>query len=289
MWHAIREELSFWRDARLTVRFWVRDDDAIAPTPALARLASIADRYAIGIGLAVIPGKLEAELASVLRAGGMPFHAMCHGWMHTDHKTEPGPAEFGPSRPIEEQRTDALAALAGYRRLLGGERPYFVPPFACIAPALAGELGPLGFAGLSAAPPLNQQRMARQHARFRWLPRVIGPRHPWKPRLDAHIDPIDWRTGTARPTDEFCAQVLGELRMRRKGYLPAEAPIGLLLHHLVHDEAIWTAAERLVALMRHSPDVVFPEVGQLAAEHGFAAERAGQAHTDAEIRPAAVG
>jgi len=58
-------------------------------------------------------------------------------------------------------------------------------------------------------------------------------------RFDAHIDPIDWRGSRSAVSKETIVNELINL-------LKTNAPIGLMTHHLVHDEAIWSLCSDLV-------------------------------------------
>ena len=66
-WEALTLELDLWAAEGRTATFWWRDDDAIAPTPALDRLRACASAAGIPIALAVIPAKATPELAAELR------------------------------------------------------------------------------------------------------------------------------------------------------------------------------------------------------------------------------
>ena len=43
--------------------------------------------------------------------------------------------------------------------------------------------------------------------------------------------------------------------MRRKGYIAHETPIGILTHHLVHDDQIWQSMEDLLENLSAEPAV----------------------------------
>ena len=93
--------------------------------------------------------------------------------------------------------------------------------------------------------------MARLVARFDWAgPTVsIAWRGPL-PRIDAHVDLIDWQSGSAREPKGVADAIVGQLRLRRRAFLPARAPIGLLTHHCVHDEAIWRLLEDMIMVLK---------------------------------------
>jgi peptidoglycan/xylan/chitin deacetylase (PgdA/CDA1 family) len=264
LWRSVRLELDRWTAEGLTAQFWIRDDDACAVTPQLERLAGLARRQRVRIGLAVIPAGLTAGLATYLKRGDAPFWPMCHGWSHTNHGRATRPAEFGPERPHAELTADLARARDAFARSLGPEPPVFVPPFGQITDEAARALQSLGFAFLSNGPTLFEARLARLHARTALLPAL-----PWRPRpsrrLDVHIDPIDWRAKTAHSRDAIERKLVGELRIRRKRYMAPETPIGVLTHHLVHDGAIWDACEELLAMLRGSAAAAFPDPRQLSS------------------------
>lgn len=61
-------ELDRWSETDRRLRLWLRDDDAVAPSPALDRLAGLSERFALPVLLAVIPMLAEPALAAALRA-----------------------------------------------------------------------------------------------------------------------------------------------------------------------------------------------------------------------------
>ncbi len=257
-------ELGLWQRAGLVARFWVRDDDACEVTPALSRLADLATRHGIEIGLAVIPEKLQPDLIAYLCNTTTPFYPLCHGWRHANYGHPGAPAEFGADRPLPEMLRELASAQATFSRAFP-VAPVFVPPFNRIADNVAAELAALGFAGLSCGSPLRLQRAARLHSRTAWLPRIPYRRSMPAPGAHAQIDPVDWTHRTARPLSAIAATLLGELRLRRKNYIPPSEPVGILLHHLIHDATIWEASDRLLSVIRSSPAAVFPGVAELFA------------------------
>ena len=259
----IAGELSRWADAGLTAVFWMRDDDAVAATPQLDELAKLANSHDIEIGLAVIPGNLQPCLASYLNSGATPFRAMCHGWVHANHASPDAPAEFGSARPIGTMRLELSRARATIEDALGIASPVFVPPFGQIAPAVVQALPSLGFSGLSNQSPPSLRRLAKLAGTQSWMPGNVTKRLMWKPCLDVHLDPIDWRTQSARSSAQLGAHLLGELRVRRLGYLRSDTPIGLLGHHLVHDTAVWRVLGDLIGDLKRQPSVSFPRLAQL--------------------------
>ena len=259
----VQDELALWRAAGQKPTFWIRDDDATCVTGQLERLQSIATRYDVSVGLALIPGLLQADLVDFLRTQSRNFHPMCHGWKHVDHGDAGNPNEFGNSRSHSATCQDATLALQAFRAHFAGTETVFVPPFNRITPAMIGALADIGYAGLSVGPRPLERRIARVVNRFDWTPSL---NIAWKgplPRIDAHVDLIDWQSGSAQAMDVVAQAMVGQLRLRRKGFLPAGTPIGLLTHHRVHDESIWRLLENLIDLIKSSLACEFIQVGRM--------------------------
>ena len=259
----VKDELARWRAIGERPVFWIRDDDAISVSGQLDRLHSIATRYDVSVGLALIPGLLEDDLVAFLRSESSKFHPMCHGWKHVNHGSAGNPSEFGDGRPHRAAYLDATYALQAFHQHFTGAAAVFVPPFNRITSAMIGALAGIGFAGLSVAPRPLERRIARVINRFDWAPAL---NIAWKgplPRIDAHVDLIEWKSGSARDAVAVAEVLVGQLRLRRKGFLPARTPIGLLTHHRVHDESIWRLLESLIVLIKSSLECEFIEVGHM--------------------------
>ena len=247
----VRDEIARWRAIGQRPAFWIRDDDANAACEELERLTAIAIRHNVSVGLAFVPGLLAADLVPFLRRQSGKLYPMCHGWKHINYASPDNPSEFGSNRSHAVARLDAVCALETFRRHFPGVPAIFVPPFNRIAPEMIDALAGIGFAGLSAAPRPLERRMARLVGRLDWAAPTVNI--AWRrspPRIDAHIDLIDWRSGSARDLIAVAEALLGQLRLRRRGFLPTRAPIGLLSHHRVHDESIWRLLEALIVFVK---------------------------------------
>jgi len=99
-WQRLSDEVEKWQIAGREVALWWRDDDVIEPTPELARLTGISQRYDIPLSLAVIPANMSETLAhnTDLSAGSWP-----------------GPSEPGTCRR-KESRIHQSATPGGYDR-----------------------------------------------------------------------------------------------------------------------------------------------------------------------------
>ncbi len=236
-WDAVETELARTAEAGQATRFWLRDDDATEVSPALERLVGLCEGAGMPILLAVIPAGVRPELAAWLE--GHPSVAPCqHGWRHTNHAGAGERAcELGGARPdtavIAEiaQGRDALCALFGAALC-----PILVPPWNRIRASLVDHLPALGFAALSAFshPPSD-------HA--------LGLRE-----INCDLDIVDWRNGRrGRSIDDLCDRLARLVVAARHN----QAPIGLLTHHLVHDDAAWEFLAAFFERIGNRPGVEF--------------------------------
>lgn len=229
-WTPLITALDAWHDRGQVARFWLRDDDAIEPTPALARLLDLGARHDVPLALAVIPAGAGVPLTQLL-AGHAGVDVALHGWSHENYApADEKKQELGPHRPAES----VLAELAeGSRRLgkLFGAQfvPVLVPPWNRIDEALLPKLSAIGIVGLS----------------------VFGAENPGEPiMINTHADIMDWHgTRGCRPPADIIKDIVRRLSaMERSG-----GTMGLLTHHLVHDEASWAFIDGLLAATSGHP------------------------------------
>lgn len=218
LWQPLHDELAEWRKAGRVADLWLRDDDAVEPTPLLDRLIGLTEEFRIPVALAVIPARTGEALARRLDKV-LHMHPLVHGWSHANHAPlHEKKQELGHHRPHRAVLDDLSR---GFARLseLHGERlaPMLVPPWNRIDPSVLDDLPALGFKGLSA----------------------FGHKLSSRPRLiiaNTHVDIIDSRAFNAcRDHASLVAGLAGELARSRAG---AGTPVGILSHHLVSgDEA----------------------------------------------------
>ncbi len=234
---AFRRTLDLAHDRGQSLRFWLRDDDATHPGPALERLLDLCAAHRVPPVLAVIPARASADLAAALPA---PVRVAQHGWAHENHA---GPGEkkqeLGPQRPAPL----VLAELArGLERLRGLFPDHLidlmVPPWNRIAPEVVTGLPGIGIRALSAFGKVSATAL---------------------PVLNPDIDPIDWHGTRSLHDADGLWQALAQAAARGD-----DRPIGILTHHLDHDAAIWAFLEELMALTDHpacrwvAPDDIIP-------------------------------
>lgn len=240
----VEAELAQWHGAGLTPSFWLRDDDAVAPSAALERLITLVRRHEVPLLLAVIPAGATAALAARL-AGEPLVTPAVHGHAHRRQSADGvPPLELGGERPAEA----VLAELAAGRdRLLSlfGDRlsGILVPPWNRIAPEVAARVHEVGFTAVST----NS-----------W--HVTGTRLP---ELNTQIDIVDWAEGRRGRSLAWTAGEL--LRRLKQARARGGAPLGILSHHLVHDEQAWETLEGLIRYLKVERGFAFGRADGLVA------------------------
>lgn len=237
----LTEELQRAADQGVSVPFWWRDDDAVHPSAKLERLVTLTGRYGIRPLLAVIPSKASPKLADWLSEAEADVAQ--HGYAHANHApTSSKSCEFP-----DQLSTDMARKLlqAGRRRMDAAFGqvwlPIFVPPWNRFAErhwALLRNCGFKIYSGFGETPA---------------LPEGLRPQN-------VHVDVMQWRPERRFLGTEAClAALTGEVARRRhatskQGAVSAE-PLGLMTHHLVHDEETWAFLEALADYLADAPAV----------------------------------
>lgn len=246
-WSALDAALGRAGDRGRQVPLWWRDDDATSHTKALDRLLALARRARLPVALAVIPARLEASLAE--RLADEPLaSALVHGLSHANHATQgEKKAEFGSHRLPEALAAEAGLGLRQAEAALAARLlPVFVPPWNRIAPALVPALPGLGYEGLSAFGPRTEREP---------IPGLVT--------ANAHVDPIDWHGTRSLLDPSFLVAALAQAIDRASFGRGKPEPVGILTHHLVHDEAVWRFCEDLLDRLSRSPHIRYPLVKEI--------------------------
>lgn len=219
---ALGLELHLWARDGHRPRFWWRDDDARRPSAALTRLLDLSKRYGAPLTLATVP---DEDLAAIAALVGQheTLEIAIHGFCH-ENRAKPG----GPSGEIidTDRLEDVSARLDLIKRklkLVGLAATAFVPPWNNLHPTLEKALE------------LHDLELSC-HGQMRQM----GQRPV---RIDTHLDLMRWK-----PTARFRGTLRLALRARRllatRRRLGAwDEPLGILTHHLDHDEATWQFLE----------------------------------------------
>ena len=252
-WDALAVECDAWAAAwdmgGRPVELWWRDDDAVADTDALRRLLAEAT---VPVVLAVIPAGLEPSLPALLESHGA-VSVLQHGFDHRNRAPAGAKkSEFPATRPWPEIADDLANGRDRLANAFGGRFvPALTPPWNRIDPGHAGQLGGLGYRGLTTYLPRNSAAVA-------------GVR-----QVNTHVDVIDWHGTRGFLGLAATLQLLVQhLQAKRLGRADPAEPTGLLTHHLVHDRETWKflgalldwCAKRPVIKWRSAADL-FPGAG----------------------------
>jgi len=231
-WADLDRTLDAYSAAGRKATWWLRDDDATHPTPALDRLLAL--DAGIPLVLAVIPARAQPALADRLAAA--PHARTClHGWNHWNHAPAGEPkAELGAHRPTAFVVGEIARGWLTLVRLLPRSLALLVPPHNRIAPAVAAELRGAGLRALST-----------YGARRQVPPGIV--------QVNSHCDIMDWNTRAYIGDGLALGQIVAHLRARLDGSADPEEPTGLLSHHLAHDEAAWGFLARILAHLKAHP------------------------------------
>ena len=231
------------RAAALCMRIplWWRDDDAVDSTSALDRLLALARKHDLPLALAVVPEPATAALAMQL-ATEPNVSVLQHGWQHlNDAPADEKKVELGDHRPLrmvlEELRLgfERLAELFPEQFL-----PVLVPPWNRISDSVRAARQEVGLVGLS----------------------TFGPAPANDPHwVNVHLDIFEWRPvrRTLEPGEAY-AILAAEVEKRLAG---EPAPIGIMTHHLAHEEASSSLLDDLLAIIAKHPAVAWPSHAKL--------------------------
>jgi hypothetical protein len=238
-------ELARWRRAGRTARLWWRDDDAAGGSAALDRLLQASRACGVPLTLAVVPAGDMTGLAARLARTTL-VTVVQHGVDHQNRRSGPAAGEF-PHDWSQAELEIALRRGWSLLQTVPRARAVYVPPWNDAHPRLAAALSACGYAGWSANGGLGRR-----------------PEDPeGLPRMDAHLDLMRWRGGARfRGRGRILRTLAGELARRRRAGL-WDAPVGLLTHHLAHDEPAWRFLEAFLAWTARRPEVAWAGLADL--------------------------
>jgi Polysaccharide deacetylase len=239
IWRPVFEALDIWHAADLRAPLWLRDDDSIEPTPPLDRLVDLAARHEIPLALAVVPANAGEALARDLRTA-RHVTAIVHGWAHRNHAPEgEKKEEFGAHRAIETMRQELSLAISRIRDLFPDRMAaMFVPPWNRIATELIPILRELGYAALSTFGVSIKNRGIAE--------------------INTHVDIIDFRgTRRCREHSVLAKELAAALS---HSFHHGRYAVGILSHHLVHDEAAFEFLASFLSIAREESWLSAPQL-----------------------------
>jgi len=226
-------ELGRWRRLGVKPRLWWRDDDARAPSAALDRLLTLADGRPLA--LAVIPDGDLPALATRLATARNVFAGQ-HGVDHVNRRPageKPSEYELPPtSREIADRVGEGRERMAA-----AGLTPHFyTPPWNAVDPGLGRAVARAGIPVLSAGSSL-----------VRYADLLA---------LSTEADVTAWKGGAQFKGSLRIMSALGKALRERRQAGDLRRPVGLLTHHLDHDEATWRFLQAALPLFDRAFDWV---------------------------------
>jgi hypothetical protein len=213
----LEHELGAWRRLGHTPRLWWRDDDARKPTAALDRLLEAAN--GTPIALAIIPDGDLPALAKRLN-GDTGVTVSQHGIDHQNRLPEGGRRSEYAEGTSQDAVNAAIARGRDALKAAGFDPRFYTPTWNEFDDRLLTAVRAAGYLTFSAG--------------------IKGyPTHGLK-HLGADVDVLRWKEdppqfkGEVRILDLLRKRLEERRRARRYG-----EPIGMLTHHLVHDEPTW--------------------------------------------------
>ena len=237
-WPTLERELDLWAESGKQASFWWRDDDAISETSQLHILDHLSQSFDIPVSIAIIPAFLEASLPKYLQKRDH-FSVLQHGYSHTSYAAKGvKKIELGGERVLDIIATE----LSDGYQILKSElpdkfTPVIVPPWNRIESRVYNRLREIGFTGIS----------------------VDGARKVSYPvndllQINTHLDPINWRHGRGFIGSQAAIELLQQhLYLRRTTDSGSDEPTGLLTHHLVHNDAVWSFCRTLFKYLNQHP------------------------------------
>jgi predicted glycosyltransferase len=246
VWHLVQDELAHWEGEEKQFHFWWRDDDVIESSKALDKMIALQRRFNQPLYLACIPELCGEDLAKALK-GYEQIFILQHGYDHKNHGLRgEKKIELGGSWPIHEAQHDLLVGKQKLKEFFGNHfMPVLVPPWNRI----------------------DHTYFPFIEEHYKALSLFKNPTTDNKfQMINTQIDIIDWKKGKAFLGEEACLLLfLAELQKRRFGAVDITAPIGLLTHHLNHDDQCWAFLEKFLALLEENQSLVANSPNLLAA------------------------
>ncbi|MBO9709504.1 MAG: polysaccharide deacetylase family protein [Caulobacter sp.] len=243
-------ELARWKAEGRAPVYWWRDDDARAPSPALDRLLELSRRFEAPVTLAAVPDIDLGPLARACEASGGVELAI-HGFRHRNRAPEGRPSgEVNDQDHLTDIVAELATAIRAFRRA-GVEPRLFVPPWNNAHPTLVKALALHGLE----------------------LSCYGGMREEDSPaRLDAHLDVMRWKpVPRFRGALKFLLRARRQLVERRLKHLWDE-PVGLLTHHLDHDEPTWRFLEAFLQAARPTARAALGEAWRMRPAYAAGAK-----------------
>lgn len=239
-----QHELAAWAQDGHTLSLWWRDDDARGPTPRLDRLLAISERNKVPVALAVVPSVENRELAKRIK-GFRGVTVVQHGIDHVNRATANERRAREMATAWGAQNIAARIEATRELRRMPNWVPLFVPPWDHAHACLDTALRTTGFMGRSGGGVLQSEGLVT---------------------IDAHLEVLRWKGGARFRGEGRFMHRLVRLCCERRRARQWTKPIGIVTHHLQHDEASWKFLERFVPWARCNSAIVWRSLPELLEE-----------------------
>lgn len=244
-WQSLREELQRWKEP---VNFWWRDDDAIADTAPLRKLIALQqDNGTIPLHLASIPQLLDTSLPALV--GHSPnVWILQHGFNHQNNASaDERKIELGGD---QDESTLRSKLASGRETLLQNFSDRYldilVPPWNRVNETALSAINSLHYLALSGLG-LDKKTVDKT------------------PRLNVHIDIVNWKQRRFVGTETCLENIVNQLTIRRTEAPHRHEPLGIMTHHLAHDDGCWGFLSDFLRLTTQHPCVRWIKAEQAIA------------------------
>jgi hypothetical protein len=238
-WQNLTTELDAWATAGQVAQLWWRDDDAIEDTEALERLLSLQQKSGTPLAIAAIGGLATKPLADRINekiTGGQEIYLLSHGFRHQNHALEgEKKSEFPNHRLAYDMLADVALGFEGLKVLFGAHAlPVFVPPWNRFAPGMVPRLQNAQIKAFSSYGSASDLR-------------EFGVQN-----VNCDVDIINWRGDRGFVGEKNVSQQLCHA-LQAARTADTASPVGILSHHLDHDDACWAFLAKLFQFTQAHP------------------------------------
>lgn len=224
----LERELLLWARDGHKPRLWWRDDDARTPGPALDRLLTVAD--GAPLSLAIIPDGDLPALHERLKAAPTVTVSQ-HGVDHHNRRNNGDRRSEHPAGSDETMIAERISTARQRMETAGLPPAFYTPPWNAFDATDLAAVRKAGFPAFSAG--------------------IYGRPAEGLAHVGAQVDILRWKGDPRfRGRARIFRALRKELRSRRKAG-DYDNPIGLLTHHLVHDEPAWEFLDWFVTFARN--------------------------------------
>ena len=241
-WQLLEDELQLWNQP---VAMWWRDDDAVEDTAALRQLVSLQQLDGlIPLHLASIPMLLKNTLPELLSICPNVW-VLQHGYNHQSNAIDgQRKVELGGNQSLHQLMQKLTSGRKKLQKAFSQRYlDIIVPPWNRYNSVAAEAFEQLHYKALSGLGMRGEQ-----------LSSIA--------LLNVHVDIIDWKTRSFVGTQTCIEKIIEQLQLRRMSPINTIEPLGLMTHHLAHDQACWDFLHEFMSKTAHHPKIEWLQAEQ---------------------------